>query len=509
MVHSRDHNLALENIHDSLHPREASSFLDRVSFLAPLKDATAPSIDFSEDVIWNSIQVSLKKEFGKNAYDTWFKPISYESFQKGRMILSLPTRFMRDWVATHYESRLKLFLKQSLPQLKEIEIVVIPPKEGSTSFAVRNEEESKSLNNSENKDMTPVRSTLHKGVFYADNLGADLDPRFTFENFVVGTPNELAYAAALRVAEEERVTFNPLFLYGGVGLGKTHLMHAIAWKIRSLHPRRRVIYLSAEKFMYQFIRALRHKDTMSFKEQFRSVDVLMIDDVQFICGKESTQEEFFHTFNALVDQNRQIIVSADKSPSDLDGIEERMRSRLGWGLVADIHPTTYELRLGILQSKAESMGLVVQGKVLEFIAHKIVSNVRELEGALTRIAAHSSFVGREITLEMTQDVLKDLLRANDRRITLEEIQKRVAERYGLKTSDFQSISRVRLIARPRQIAMYLAKLLTSKSFPDIGRAFGGRDHTTVVHAVKTIENLKAKDSELFQDIEFLRRMLES
>lgn len=504
MVHSRDHNL---NTHDSLHTAETSSFLDSVSFLPPKKDPPQISVNSLENEIWESIQTSLKKEFGKNIYDTWFKPFSYESFQKGRMVLSLPTRFMRDWVSTHYGARLKLFLKQTLPQLKEVEIIVVSSKEKNTSFIVQNEEDLKKLEVSENKPVA-LKNTLHNGIFYDDTFGADLDPRFTFENFVVGRPNELAYAAAIRVAEEERVTFNPLFLYGGVGLGKTHLMHAIAWKIRNFHPRRRVIYLSAEKFMYQFIRALRHKDTMSFKEQFRSVDVLMIDDVQFICGKESTQEEFFHTFNALVDQNRQIIVSADKSPSDLDGIEERMRSRLGWGLVADIHPTTYELRLGILQAKAESMELGIQGKVLEFIAHKISSNVRELEGALTRIAAHSSFVGREITLEMTQDVLKDLLRANDRRITLEEIQKRVAERYGLKISDFHSISRARLIARPRQVAMYLAKLLTSKSFPDIGRAFGGRDHTTVVHAVKTIEALKAKDSELYQDIEFLRRMLE-
>lgn len=508
MVQSRDPNFAHHHAQDSLLSHEPGSFLDKVCFLSQLKESPSLSLDFQEDEVWKSIQISLKKEFGKNVYDTWFKSFSYESFQKGKMILSLPTRFMRDWVATHYLSRIKLFLRQTFPQLKEIEIIVIPSKEEYVSREETGSEDIKSLNSFEKKTSVASKGTLPKNLLYDDTFGADLDPRFTFENFVVGKPNELAYVAALRVAEEERVTFNPLFLYGGVGLGKTHLMHAIAWKIRALHPQRRVIYLSAEKFMYQFIRALRHKDTMSFKEQFRSVDVLMIDDVQFICGKESTQEEFFHTFNALVDQNRQIIVSADKSPSDLDGIEERMRSRLGWGLVADIHPTTYELRLGILQAKSESMGLVIQDKVLEFIAHKIVSNVRELEGALTRIAAHSSFVGREITLEMTQDVLKDLLRANERRITLEEIQKRVAERYGLKISDFQCVSRVRMIARPRQIAMYLAKLLTSKSFPDIGRAFGGRDHTTVVHAVKTIEALKLKDSELFQDIEFLRRMLE-
>ena len=235
----------------------------------------------------------------------------------------------------------------------------------------------------------PPRSPDDRG-----QLSGPLDPRFTFENFIVGKPNELAHAAARRVAEAcaspvHSVPFNPLFLYGGVGLGKTHLMHAIAWHVRLNAPDRKIIYLSAEKFMYQFIRALRFKSTMDFKEQFRSVDLLMIDDVQFISGKESTQEEFFHTFNALVDQNRQIVISADKSPSDLEGLEERMRSRLGWGLVADLHPTTYELRLGILQSKAEQSGMRLPQKVMEFLAHKIVSNVRELEGALNRIAAHT------------------------------------------------------------------------------------------------------------------------
>jgi chromosomal replication initiator protein len=285
-------------------------------------------------------------------------------------------------------------------------------------------------------------------------------------------------------------------------------MHAIAWAIRKRDPDRRVLYLSAEKFMYQFIRALRFKDTMAFKEQFRSVDVLMIDDVQFISGKDSTQEEFFHTFNALVDQNRQVVISADKSPSDLEGMEERLRSRLGWGLVADIHPTTYELRLGILQAKAEGMRVQMPTKVLEFLAHKITSNVRELEGALNRIVAHSELVGRAITLESTQEVLHDLLRANDRRVTIDEIQKRVAEHYNIRLSDMSSARRARAVARPRQVAMYLAKQLTQRSLPEIGRKFGGRDHTTVMHAVRKVEELVATDASFSEDVELLRRMLE-
>jgi len=337
---------------------------------------------------------------------------------------------------------------------------------------------------------------------------AIIDDRFKFSNFVVGRSNELGHAAARRVAASKAVPFNPLFIYGGVGLGKTHLMHAIAWHITEREPQRRVLYMSAEKFMYQFIRALRYRTIMDFKEQFRSVDVLMIDDIQFIAGKDSTQEEFFHTFNALVDQNRQIIVSADKSPSDLEGMEERLKSRLGCGLVADIHPTDYELRLGILMAKAEHVGADIPDKVLEFLAHKITSNVRELEGALNRIVAHATLVGRAVTLETTQDVLHDLLRANDRRVTIEEIQKRVAEHFNIRLADMHSARRARAVARPRQVAMYLAKQLTSRSLPEIGRKFGGRDHTTVMHAVRKVEELRSTDTGFNEDVELLRRMLE-
>jgi len=354
-------------------------------------------------------------------------------------------------------------------------------------------------------------SNTLNSVAETDEIGAPLDPRFTFANFVVGKPNEFAAAAARRIAESDQVGFNPLFLYGGVGLGKTHLMHAIAWEIRERTPHRTVLYLSAEKFMYRFIRALRYQDTMSFKEQFRSVDVLMVDDVQFIGGKDSTQEEFFHTFNSLADQRRQIVISADKSPSDLEGMEERLKSRLGSGLVADIHPTTYELRLGILQAKSDQFQprMDVPVKVMEFLAHKITSNVRELEGALTRVIAHAQLVGRAITLETTQEVLHDLLRANDRRITIEEIQKKVAEHFNIRLADMHSARRARQVARPRQVAMYLAKQLTSRSLPEIGKKFGGRDHTTVIHAVKKVEELREADQSFAEDVELLRRMLEN
>jgi len=310
------------------------------------------------------------------------------------------------------------------------------------------------------------------------------------------------------------VTFNPLFLYGGVGLGKTHLMHAIANEIRDRNPEMRVLYLSAEQFMYRFIQALRDKKIMSFKELFRSVDVLMVDDVQFISGKDSTQDEFFHTFNALVDQNKQIVISGDRAPGEMKDLEERIKSRLQCGLVVDLHPTDYELRLGILQHKAEGYlaqhpRVVLQSGVIEFLAHRIASNVRVLEGALTRLFAFAELVGREITLDLAQECLADILRSSERRITIEEIQRKVAEHYNVRLSDMIGPKRSRTIARPRQIAMYLAKKLTTRSLPDIGRRFGGRDHTTIMHGIRKIEELKAADSQLAEDLGLLRRLLES
>jgi len=274
-----------------------------------------------------------------------------------------------------------------------------------------------------------------------------------------------------------------------------------------------VLYLSAEQFMYRFVQALREKQVMDFKSLFRSVDVLMVDDVQFIAGKESTQEEFFHTFNALVDQHKQIVISADRAPSEIKGLEERIRSRLQCGLIVDLHPTDYELRLGILQQKAEFYhsqykGLVIATGVLEFLAHRISTNVRVLEGALTRLFAFASLVGREITMDLTQDCLADILRASDRKLTIEEIQRKVAEHYNVRLSDMIGPKRVRTIARPRQIAMYLSKTLTSRSLPDIGRRFGGRDHTTIMHGVKKIEELMATDSQLSDDLQMLKRALQ-
>ncbi|MBH67537.1 MAG: chromosomal replication initiator protein DnaA [Rhodospirillaceae bacterium] len=454
------------------------------------------------DKIWARVRAKLRQEYGESVYRSWLKPLVLSQVKDGRVVLVAPTAFMQERILSQYSERIRVaWIRESN---EEIEAVVVTT---NTTNEPQNSVDGQQEENSDFGQM--VLNPLNTKTKEDNSLEASLDARFTFENFVVGKPNELAYAAAQRVSGSDEVHFNPLFLYGAVGLGKTHLMHSIAWEIRRRDPSRRVLYLSAEKFMYQFIRALRFKDTMAFKDQFRSVDVLMIDDVQFIGGKDSTQEEFFHTFNALVDQNRQVVISADKSPTDLEGLEERLRSRLGWGLVADIHPTTYELRLGILQSKVEKLGVYVPGKVLEFLAHKITSNVRELEGAMNRIAAHATLVGRDITLEATQEVLHDLLRAYDRRVTVEEIQRQVASHYQVRMGDMHSARRSRAVARPRQIAMYLSKQLTQHSLPDIGRRFGGRDHTTVLHAVKKVDELCAIDKGFSEEIEFLRRMLES
>ena len=436
--------------------------------------------------LWEQVRDKLRQEAGETVFENWLGLLSLSSFSNGKIVIAVHSKFHKDWIEPRYGNRIKSLWHGLSKDVLSVTLVVDERLAGRTT----------------KKSEDAASSIL--------NLSSPLDLRYTFDKFVVGPSNNFVAAAAQRISESEDVAFNPVVIYGGVGLGKTHLMHAIAWKIRETNPSRRVVYLSAEKFMYQFVRALRQQDTMAFKEQFRSADVLMIDDVQFIAGKNSTQEEFFHTFNALVDQNKQIIVSSDRSPTDLEGIEERLRSRLGWGIVGEIHQTTYELRLGILQSKVDDLkNCLVPKKVIEFLAHKITSNVRELEGALKRLVAHSQLIGRPVSLDSAHDVLHDLLRANNRKVTIEEIQKKVAEHFSIRLSDMSSPRRARAVARPRQIAMYLSKQLTSRSLPEIGRTFGGRDHTTVMHAVSRIETLMLEDSVIADDLELLKRNLEA
>ncbi len=449
---------------------------------------------------WGQARELLVARVGQNNYTTWIEPLKLAALTNGVAQFVVPTTFFGNWVSRNFADHILSQLQQTGAEVNRVEFTVARdtvPKADTKVEAPR-----------PRLGARPTRPSDE------ELPGAPLDARFTFDTFVVGKPNELAHAAARRVAEGGPVTFNPLFLYGGVGLGKTHLMHAIAHELSARQPHLRVLYLSAEQFMYRFVQALRERQIMDFKEIFRSVDVLMVDDVQFIAGKDSTQEEFFHTFNALVDQNKQIVISADRAPGEIKDMEDRIKSRLQCGLVVDLHPTDYELRLGILQTKAEHYrtqyrGLQIANGVLEFLAHRITTNVRVLEGALTRLFAFASLVGREITLDLAQDCLADILRASDRKLTIEEIQRKVAEHYNIRLSDMIGPKRLRNIARPRQVAMYLAKQLTSRSLPEIGRRFGGRDHTTIMHGVRKIEELMATDSQLSDDLQLLKRLMQS
>ena len=447
--------------------------------------------------IWGEIKETIKQTVGVNNFNTWIAPLNFCEIENGVAVFEVPTNFIGNYVAQNFSDVILFQLSALFGDVRRLRFDVSV----STQTAPTN-----TRKRAEKAEME---------VKPCDELpGAPLDPRFKFDTFVVGKPNELAHAAARRVGEGEVVSFNPLFLYGGVGLGKTHLMHAIAWELQNRRPDLNVVYLSAEQYMYRFVQALRERKMMDFKQLFRSVDVLMVDDVQFIAGKDSTQEEFFHTFNALVDQNKQIIISADRAPGEIKDLEERIKSRLQCGLVVDLHPTDYELRLGILQSKVEQYSAQYQDvsfdkNVLEFLALRISTNVRVLEGALTRLFAFASLVGRHITLEVAQDCLADILRASERKITVEEIQRKVSEHYNIRLSDMIGPKRLRTYARPRQIAMYLAKQMTSRSLPEIGRRFGGRDHTTVMHGVKRVEELKVQDGQIAEDLEMLRRALEA
>ena len=457
---------------------------------------------------WNRVRVRLQQDVGEVEYRTWLRQMTLGGVDGDEVTLHLPTRFLRDWVRGHYADKLNALWQAEDGRVRRVDIRV----GAMATTALGAVDHAPDPGAEDTADSGPARAGARpEGAEARPEMAAPLDPRFTFDSFVVGKPNEFAYACARRVAERPSSPgFNPLFLYGGVGLGKTHLMHAIGLELaRGEGVASQVAYMSAEKFMYRFIAAIRNQSTMEFKEQLRSVDVLMIDDLQFLIGKDNTQEEFFHTFNALVDAGKQIVVSADKSPSDLSGLEDRLRTRLGCGMVADLHATTFELRISILEAKALRAATEVPHKVLEFLAHKITSNVRELEGSLNRLVAHANLFGRPITLESTQEVLHDILKAHDRRVTIEEIQRRVAEHWNIRLTDMSSARRARAVARPRQVAMYLAKQLTSRSLPEIGRKFGNRDHTTVMHAVSRVTELMEQDSDFAERVELLRRMLES
>ena len=464
----------------------------------PARNAVPSSTDQVDPIAaaWDSIRAGLRRDCGARTFDGWLRPIALGGFDPdtGSLRLELPSQFMADWVQTHFSERLALAWRARLPEVRQIRIGVGPaaPKTAAVVEIPA--------------PAAPKEEANEERGIYA----VALEPRYRFENFVVGKANEVAFNAARTLASADKVAFNPLFIHGGTGRGKTHLLHAIGHEFHRLKPRSKIIYMSAEKFMVEFVAALRANETIRFKQQLRSADLLMIDDVQFIAGKESTQEEFFHTMNEIISAGRRLAISSDRAPQDLDGIEPRILSRLSWGLVADINAADLELRLSIIQKKLEQLpDVAVPEDVVMFLAKRISSNVRELEGALNRIAAYAAMQNRAIDLEFVGEVLANILRANQRRISIDEIQTRVSDHYRIRKAEMTSARRAREVARPRQVAMYLSKQLTPRSLPEIGRRFGGRDHTTVIHAVRQIEKLRAQDPELDSDIRLLTRQLES
>jgi len=487
------------------------------SGMALSRDGAEPQIATQ----WARIRGRLQADVGDVEYRTWLRQMTLAGIDGEEVTVHLPTRFLRDWVRSHYGEKINKLWQLENARIRRVDIrvdrnhaalaesVAEPPTAPAAAV-----QPSMALASAPAAPQALAAGPPGRPPAGAPRNGEEaagpLDPRFTFDSFVVGKPNEFAYACARRVAEQPSSPgFNPLFLYGGVGLGKTHLMHAIGIELTRHGNGRSVAYMSAETFMYRFIAAIRAQSTLEFKDHLRSVDVLMIDDLQFLVGKDNTQEEFFHTFNALVDAGKQIVVSADKSPSEISGLGDRLRTRLGCGMVADVHATTFELRISILEAKAQRAGATVPGKVMELLAHRITTNVRELEGAFNRLIAHATLFNRPITLETAQEVLHDVLRAHDKRVTIDEIQKRVAEHYHMRLSDMGSARRARAVARPRQVAMFLAKQLTARSLPEIGKKFGNRDHTTVMHAVARVTELMATDVNFAEDVDLLRKMLES
>jgi chromosomal replication initiator protein len=466
----------------------------------PTKGGALPQVQAINDPIqeaWALIRTGLRRDCGARTFDGWLRPLGIGGYDAETATLRLvaPSQFMADWVRSHYADRIALAWRTMMPSIRHVLITA-----GSDSVRTAAVAEIPAAN-----DVEPARPEDQ------GELGpANLDQRYRFDNFVVGKANEVAFNAARTLATAENVAFNPLFLHGGTGRGKTHLLHAIGHEFRARRPGAKIVYMSAEKFMVEFVAALRANDTIRFKQALRSADLLMIDDVQFIAGKESTQEEFFHTMNEIISAGRRLVISSDRAPQDLDGIEPRILSRLSWGLVADINQPDLELRLNIIIKKLETLPEVqVPQDVVMFLAKRISSNVRELEGALNRIAAYAMMTNRPIDLDFVTEVLANILRANQRRISIDEIQSKVSDHYRIRKAEMTSARRAREVARPRQVAMYLSKQLTPRSLPEIGRRFGGRDHTTVIHAVRQIEKLRAQDAELDADIRLLTRQLES
>ncbi|HPF27440.1 MAG TPA: chromosomal replication initiator protein DnaA [Steroidobacteraceae bacterium] len=444
--------------------------------------------------LWKQCGVVLEAELPDDQYNTWVRPLQAVE-EKGSLKLLAPNRYAVDWVNTHLLSRIGEILRQTVAGDAPIVTVEVGSRAPASALPAEHPVRSGTAGRT-----APKRTG---GIV----VGVKLNAEFTFEKFVAGKSNQLAKAAALQVADNPGKAYNPLFIYGGVGLGKTHLMQAVGHVIMERDAGARIAYVHSERFVADMIIALQHNKMDDFKTAYRSLDALLIDDIQFFGGKERSQEEFFHTFNALLEGQQQVIVTCDRYPKEVTGVEERLKSRLGWGLTVAIEPPELETSVAILISKAEAVGTTLPEEVAFFIAKRIRSNVRELEGALRRVIANSRFTGRPISLDFTKEALKDLLSLQAKLITIENIQKTVAEYYKLRVADMQSERRSRSIARPRQVAMALAKELTSHSLPEIGDAFGGRDHTTVLHACSRIKSLRETDQRIAEDYQILLRTL--
>jgi chromosomal replication initiator protein len=422
--------------------------------------------------IWDSVLSRIETKVNRHSFYTWFKPTDFLSEQGGVLRIRVPNALFRNWLTKHYAAVLD-------EALREVE------RPGSTVEFVTEEQ------STPEPPVTPVETAAPESE---DQTDGALGPRFSFDTFIVGPSNQFAHAACRAVAEAPSRSYNPLFIYGGVGLGKTHLMHAIGHYVLTHLNHLKLTYISSERFMNEMINAVRYDRVLDFRERYRSVDVLLVDDVQFLAGKEGTQNEFFHTFNALYDAQKQIVISSDCPPHEIPSLEERLRSRFEWGLIADIQPPDLETKVAILRKKAEADGIPLPDNVAIYIAGKIKSNIRELEGSLIRLIAYASLTGREVSLSLAQEVLRNVLQHDDRAVTIEIIQKYVAEYYQLKLGELKSRNNSKSVAMPRQIAMYLCKQLTNASLPEIGRSFGGKHHSTVIHSIKKIEEMRQTDA---------------
>jgi len=448
--------------------------------------------------LWEKCLSSLESEFPSQQFNTWIRPLQAEQFSD-KLVLLAPNRFVLDWIVERFLARINELVKHfsennPLTVVLEIGSKQAPPK--IDGAALRSNTSSSSMN-------AKSQAVYTENTTYQSNLNLN----FTFENFVEGKSNQLAKAASLQVAENPAVAYNPLYLYGGVGLGKTHLLHAIGNQIIANNPRAKVLYLHSERFVADMVKALQTNAMNEFKRYYRNVDALLIDDIQFFAGKDRSQEEFFHTFNSLLESQQQVILTCDRYPKEINGVEERLKSRFGWGLTVAVEPPELETRVAILMSKAEHANINLPYEVAFFVAKRIRSNVRELEGSLKRIIANAHFTGKAITLDFVKEALRDLLALQDKLVTVDNIQRTVAEYYKIKMADLLSKRRNRSVARPRQIAMALSKELTNHSLPEIGDAFGGRDHTTVLHACRMIAELRQSDADIDEDYTNLLRIL--